>query len=69
MFMIHVTNSIDLPVLDHNGEISRNRMEDGHGYGIRTVEKILEKYDGFVSFNENDLDFIATALVPFSRIT
>ncbi|MDO4198527.1 MAG: GHKL domain-containing protein [Erysipelotrichaceae bacterium] len=62
MFMIKITNSIDLPVLTDKGTfINENR--EGHGYGIRTVRMLVEKYDGFINFVQDSDNFTATVLL------
>ncbi len=68
MMMIRTTNSIDIHILNNDGEIVSQSHEDQHGYGIRTIEKVLEKYDGFFSYMEKEDNFIATAMLPLSVI-
>ena len=68
MLMIRVTNSIDIHVLDHDGKIITQSHGEQHGYGIKTIETVLEKYDGFFSYMEKEDNFIATVMLPLSVI-
>ena len=63
MFKIKITNSIDHPVLDNRGNFISASSDPEHGYGIITIDKILNKYDGFVSYTEVNNDLVATVML------
>ena len=69
MLMIRITNSVDFHVLNEKREFVRTIYNDGHGFGIRTIETMLQKYDGFITFLEEDHELIATVLLPLSKLT
>ena len=63
MFKIKITNSIDHPVLDCKGNFISYSTDPEHGYGIKTIDSILKKYDGFVSYSEDNNDLVATIML------
>lgn len=51
IFFIEVTNSIGEVPLQKGGELITMKKDRGmHGYGIRSIEKIVNKYDGIFSY-------------------
>lgn len=63
MFRIKISNSVDHPVLDEKGNFISAGNDPEHGYGIKTVESIINKYDGFVSYNEDQKELIASVMI------
>lgn len=63
MFKIKIINSIDHPILDYKGNFVSYSKDPEHGYGIRTVDNILKKYDGFISYYEDNTNFAATVIL------
>ena len=53
--MIYVSNTIEKSVLSENHSLktSKSRLQ-GHGYGIKTIKQIAEKYNGSADFYEKD---------------
>ncbi len=62
-FMIRIQNSIDLPVL-HQDNTFRYGTDSEHGYGIRTVQAVVNKYNGKLFYDENESDFAVMAVIP-----
>ncbi len=57
---ITVKNSIACSVLDENPKLQTNKKDkSAHGYGIRSIRNIAEKYGGSVEFLEEKGFFIA----------
>ncbi|MCH5194071.1 MAG: GHKL domain-containing protein [Oscillospiraceae bacterium] len=57
---IIVKNSIAVSVLTENPELKTNKKDKTvHGFGIDSIRKIAQKYDGNVDFHENGSNFIA----------
>ncbi|MGM9942427.1 MAG: GHKL domain-containing protein [Bulleidia sp.] len=47
-----------------DGRLISSKQEEGHGYGIRNMERILEKYDGSMSHTINNGFFELSILIP-----
>ena len=47
-----------------NLPISSNNDQIHHGYGVRSIKSIVEKYNGNVSFQVNDFIFNVNILIP-----
>lgn len=61
-----VKNSISGSVLETNPKMrSTKREERVHGYGVRQIKQIAEKYDGLYRFYEEDGMFCAAVILPF----
>jgi len=60
---LRITNSIDFPVLDKNGEIHALQSEE-HGYGIFSVRQLVKKYDGRLHYTEDGENLITLVLIP-----
>ncbi len=63
MFMIRITNSIDSPVLDKDGDLIVERNAEGHGYGVTSMKQIVRKYSGFIAYTEEKENLICTILL------
>lgn len=58
--VIIVKNSIKTSVLEENSKlISTKQHADEHGFGLKTIKYIAEKYNGKVDFYEEELMFIS----------
>ncbi|MDE7286984.1 MAG: GHKL domain-containing protein [Lachnospiraceae bacterium] len=66
--VITVRNSIDGSVLDKNPELKSSKEEPGHGYGIKQIKTIAEKYNGNVDIYENKEMFIISVMLLFVPI-
>lgn len=57
--IILVKNSIPCSVLECNPELSSTKpISEEHGFGVKTIKSIAEKYNGKVDFYEEGLTFI-----------
>lgn len=61
---ILIANSIGSSVLTRNQEL-KSTKKDGfcHGYGVKTIKSIAEKYNGFARFNEEGKTFYCQAVM------
>lgn len=51
MVFIEISNSIDKEPVIKRGELVTTKSEKSlHGYGIKSVKRIVEKYDGIISY-------------------
>lgn len=62
---ILVKNRIDNSILEANPELKsgKNNIEQ-HGYGIKQIKTITEKYDGIVDIYEEDNMFCMNVMIP-----
>ena len=57
--VIAVTNTIESSVLSDNPELKTNKKDaSSHGYGVKTIKAIAEKYGGNASFYEDNNKFV-----------
>lgn len=49
--MIQIRNSVNGKVIDSHGNFYNQNITDKHGYGIKTIQSITEKYDGTYFYN------------------
>ena len=63
MDIITVKNSIDESVLDKNPELISSKEESGHGYGMKQIKSIVEKYDGMIDIYEKNEMFIVSVML------
>ncbi len=60
--IILVKNSIPCSVLKCNPKLSSTKSTpEEHGFGVKTIKSIVEKYNGKVDFYEEGLTFICLA--------
>lgn len=64
MMMIRVANSADIDLLNSNHEFYSSATEENHGFGVRTIRQIAEKYGGFLTYVQEDHMITATVLIP-----
>lgn len=60
--VILMKNSIDQSVLEQNPELVSTKTESGHGYGIRQMQTITEKYNGTMELDEEAGMFIVRVM-------
>lgn len=61
---ITVKNTIDKSVLKHNEKLKTSKKDaEFHGYGIISVQKIVEKYNGRLDMFEKDNTFCLVAIL------
>lgn len=62
---ITVKNKIDQSVLENNPELRSTKAEsDTHGYGVKQIKTITEKYDGMVDIYEDNGMFCISIMIP-----
>ena len=69
MDIITVKNSIDESVLDKNPELVSTKAEEGHGYGIKQMKNIVEKYDGMIDIYEKNQMFVVSVMLEPSLLS
>lgn len=60
MLTVDLSNSCDAPpILKHNKLVSTKKEQGLHGYGFKSINKAVKKYDGDIEwdYNENDKTF------------
>ena len=58
MFFLNISNNFEnAPNLQRGEYVSTKRQKDVHGYGIKGVKRIVEKYDGFLTLQHADEKF------------
>ena len=65
--MLRVENSFDGVVRRENGRIVSRKPDDGHGYGLRSIEAAAQAYGGSVSTSADDGWFTLRVLIPRQR--
>lgn len=61
---IQVKNSIVHPVLSDNPKLHSSKEEENHGYGVRQIRDIVEKYEGLSRFYEEEDMFCVEVMIP-----
>ena len=62
---IHVSNYFSGELLEENGELITSKTDrDAHGFGSRSVRQIVEKYDGSLTYKNEDKVFTVNILIP-----
>jgi sensor histidine kinase regulating citrate/malate metabolism len=65
MISIHVENyfSGDVSVIGDDFLTNKDDISE-HGFGVKSIRKIVEKYDGNVIFTSSDELFVVNILIP-----
>lgn len=61
--VITVKNSIDGSVLKDNPELTTSKEEPGHGYGMKQMKAVTEKYEGNIDIYEKDGMFVVRVML------
>ena len=61
--VITVKNSIDGSVLKDNPELASSKEEPGHGYGMKQMKAVTEKYEGNIDIYEKDGMFVVSVML------
>ena len=61
--IITVKNSIDGSVLRDNPELASSKEEPGHGYGMKQIKAVVEKYEGNIDIYEKEGMFIVSVMM------
>ena len=67
MFLISATNNCDGQYIISNGKLQSTKKEDGHGFGLKTIEKIALSNDGFLDIQAQENQFVAKVLFPIKK--
>ena len=59
---ICVKNTIVASVLENNPDLETTKDEDGHGYGLKQINGIVEKYDGMIDIDEENGMFVVNIM-------
>ena len=59
---ITVKNSIDVSVIENNPDFMSTKEGEGHGYGMKQIRKITEKYEGILDLYEKNGMFVVSAM-------
>lgn len=63
--VIRIENYCEHPVVFHRGvPVTTKKDSQLHGYGVRSIQRAVEKYHGHVSLEQSDTWFTITALIP-----
>ena len=60
--IITVKNTIDASVLENNPDFITTKQEEGHGFGMKQIQKITDKYDGMLDLYEKNGFFIISVM-------
>lgn len=61
--IITIKNSIDESVIENNPQFQSTKEEPGHGYGMKQIRKITEKYNGMMDIHEKNEMFILRVML------
>ena len=64
---ICVANTIRESVLTNNPDFMTTKPEEGHGYGMKQISRIVEKYQGLMDIYEEDGYFKVDIMLPASE--
>lgn len=59
---ITVKNSIDTSVMENNPDFMSTKKGEGHGYGMKQIRKITEKYAGILDLYEKNGMFVVSIM-------
>ena len=63
--LIQIQNYCTEAIQMKNGTIATSKRDKQiHGYGIKSIRRAVEKYDGSLTLEQDDDWFILTALIP-----
>jgi sensor histidine kinase YesM len=62
---IHISckNTVAFDVCKENPDLQTTKQLGNHGVGLRIVREIVEKYDGMMNFNVEDMVFVITLML------
>lgn len=67
--MIQVRNSVNGTVISSDGHFINTVENDKHGYGLKTIQTIADKYHGFFACEQDGNEVVCTVFIPFSKRT
>ncbi len=61
-------NTVTSPVLKNNAAlVTTKKDKSSHGYGIKSIRRIVDKYSGLLEFSEEDGKFCIQIAIPIKR--
>lgn len=65
--MIQVCNSVNSTVINSEGHFIASASSDLHGYGLKTVQTIVDKYHGFFACEQDGNEVVCKVFIPFKN--
>lgn len=64
MFFLEIRNSLgDIPVIKNNKLVSHKKEKNMHGYGLKSVQRIVDAYDGIITYEIEENEFVASLTI------
>ena len=61
---INIENTFDGKLIKKNGKLETRKFDkEYHGYGLKNIQKIMEKYNGYIEYDNNNRLFKAAAIM------
>ena len=60
--VLTVKNTIDASVLEKNPDFISTKQEEGHGFGMKQIQKITDQYEGMLDLYEKNGFFILSVM-------
>ena len=68
MFFVEIRNTIkEVPVIRNNRLISHKKGNNLHGYGLKSVQRIVDAYDGIITYEIEESEFVASLTIFDSK--
>lgn len=68
MMLIVIENCCDKPLTIEHNTISSTKADKGlHGYGLKSIRRTVEKYNGYIKLKQEDDWFSLTAVIPLEK--
>ena len=61
--VISVRNSVDVSVIESNPQFESKKSEEGHGFGMKQIHAIVQKYRGDIDIYEKENMFIVNIML------
>ena len=65
--MIQVCNSVNGTVINSEGYFISSASSDGHGYGLKTIQAIVDKYHGYYVCEQKGNEAVCTVFIPLEK--
>lgn len=66
---ISIENTFDGKLIKKNGKLETRKFDkEYHGYGLKNVQKTMEKYNGYIEYDNDDKLFRATAMMYIKAV-
>ena len=68
MMLIAIENCCDRPVTIDNDSIQTTKADKNmHGYGLKSIRRTVEKYNGYIKLNQRDGWFALNVVIPLEQ--